>query len=342
MRTGGPNNQGAFRYLAPLNLSLALFILFQNSVVITHLYKDRSRYSSLLFLLIAVCDVITALSELVRGSVALSCLRDNQIPVPGLLVLGYLSVGVLSYQCSIFFNLVLTILKTVQIINPFYRVNSPVLKAALLVFPLIGFLVTIGDIICWNRTMDVSPSCYHHWTKLEAVSYVGEGMVVYLKQSKKQETIAGGIILNLDYSLSCLMVLVCMVVQMCFIKRAFMGGSESGQYVAEHANLTVFLVSTLYFISNSAFTIVFSLYFSGYIHKFNNFSYCKMLLNTAKFTLPLLNAALFPLIIILRKPSLRMQYKELLMKILYLPSAGYYRVRNWVSGRRGFETLEEE
>ena len=58
MMTVGPFNQGTFHYLAPINLSLALFILGQNSFVITHLYKERARYPSLLFLLIAVCTVV--------------------------------------------------------------------------------------------------------------------------------------------------------------------------------------------------------------------------------------------------------------------------------------------
>ena len=186
--------------------------------------------------------------------------------------------------------------------------------------------------------MDSHPSCFHHWVKLEAVSYMGEGMAVHFAQSRKDREIAGGVLLHFDYSLPCLVMLVCMVVQILLIRRAFIGGSESGQDTAQHANLTIFFVSLLYFICNSAFAIIFSLSHAK-ILKVEMRKY-KVLLMTVKFTFPLLKAALFPLIIILRKPSMREDYKKFLHSIIALPSAGYLKIKYWLLDIQGFEQLQ--
>jgi hypothetical protein len=130
---------------------------------------------------------------------------------------------------------------------------------------------------------------------------------------------------------------------MCFIRKTFIGGSESGQNEAQHANFTIFLISVIFFICNGTFTVIFSLDHAK-VFNFEHDPRIKLLLMTVKFTLPLLNAALFPMILILRKPSLRMEIKELLQQALSLPVAGYLRMKGRVCYRQGFWQLggEEE
>ena len=176
--------------------------------------------------------------------------------------------------------------------------------------------------MCWNNVLDSTPSCYHHWVRVEAVSYLGEGMVVYFTEDRKERELVGGILLHFEYSLPCLVVLICMIMQIWYIKRGFAG--EGGQNTARHASITVLLVSVLYFISNSAFVIVSTLSHVKAIHP--SIKSYKILLMTVKFTLPLLNAALFPLIIILRKSSLRGEVKEMFRRILSLVGAGFTRM----------------
>lgn len=277
-----------------------------------------------------------ATSELARGSVALTCLKDRDTPIPSTLVLSYLSLGVLCYQCSIFFNLALTLLRTVQLASPFFRVNPTLLKTTLLTAPVLALCLTIGDAVCWDRALDSTPTCFHHWVKLEAVSYLGEGVAVHFTEGRELQVV-GGVLLHAEYSLPCLLVLVCMVVQLWFIKRGLAG--ESGQDTARHASTTILLVSALYFLSNSAFVITFTL---SRLRVFNlTTKYYKVLLMTVKFTLPLLNAALFPLIIILRKASLRSELKEMFWKLLHSIRAGYTRMVTGIFGATRFVRLQE-
>ncbi|XP_063683719.1 uncharacterized protein LOC134818205 [Bolinopsis microptera] len=345
MITSGPFRQGALSYQAPINLTLALLAIALNCLVINHLYKERSRYSSILLMLISVCNVMTAVSNVARDSVSLSCLRNNNIPVPTWIVLSYLSLGVSSYQCSIFFNMVLTLLTTLQILTPSYRVNYTVVRVVLVVITLVGVLLAVGDVICWNRQLSSTSSCFQQWLKLKAVSYTGEGVAVHFSHNHKQQSISGGIILHFDYSLPCLVILLCIMVRICSNKKAHVVGSEYVQDTEnwlQHSNLSVFLVSLLYLIYNSAFVVVFSLaHVKRYKLKF--LTKYKPLLMTVKFTLPLLTAVLVPLIITLGKPALRMELKQLIHRLMSMLSAGYHKMKHSVVSRRqGFAHLQEE
>ena len=70
----------------------------------------------------------------------------------------------------------------------------------------------------------------------------------------------------------------------------------------------------------------------GFNHT-NEFLYASIIL---QYTLPLVYAAIFPIIIIARKPSLRAKYRALLAGFLDLPARLIRRTVEW---RRGYETL---
>ena len=57
-------------------------------------------------------------------------------------------------------------------------------------------------------------------------------------------------------------------------------------------------------------------------------------------TLPLINAAVFPLIVILRKPSLREKYKGFILSVLKLPIRLVGKVRVVCRQREGYEVLD--
>ena len=231
-------------------------------------------------------------------------------------------------------------MRTAQIIKPFLRVNSKLLNAALKIFPSVAFILIVADAICWYLWMLSDSTCILHWWRIEAVSYICEGLVAYFLDERTGSNFAQFMFSNLNYTLPCLLVLVCMVLQICFIKRAFIGGSQPDRGTANHANLTVLLVSLLYFSTNSTYAIVYTLGFTD-LFEVHGKRY-RILCLVTKFTLPLINAALFPLIIILRKASLRAEMKEQLQKFLHIPSAGYLILRRWMEERRGFVRFDEE
>ena len=132
-----------------------------------------------------------------------------------------------------------------------------------------------------------------------------------------------------QFGLPCLIVLVCMVLQMIYIKKAFQGHENPLLNTANQVNLTVFLISLLYLIS-------VSLYFMATypLIEYTDQILLPPLRVLVQFTLPLMNAALFPTILILRKPEMRARYRNYISKALLLPHTIYGKVRHMAQIRR--------
>ena len=137
-----------------------------------------------------------------------------------------------------------------------------------------------------------------------------------------------------QFGLPCLIVLVCMVLQMIYIKKAFVGHENPLLNTANQVNLTVFIISLLYLIS-------VSLYFMATypLIEYTDQILVPPLRVLFQFTLPLMNAALFPTILILRKPEMRARYKNYITEALLLPLTIYGKVRHLVQRRRGYTDI---
>ena len=135
----------SLEYLSPINLTLAVYILIQNSMIIYHYYRDRRRLSSFLFILIAVTDIGTACIEIGRATIALLCLNNRYLPKPDCLDVVWFKFGILSFVTSTFFGMVLAIVKTIKIINPFYTIRLRTLMICLTLFPFLGLVLSVGD-----------------------------------------------------------------------------------------------------------------------------------------------------------------------------------------------------
>ena len=144
--------------------------------------------------------------------------------------------------------------------------------------------------------------------------------------------------LVIQYCVPGIIVLVCMPLQMFYIKKAFSASENPALNTANHINITVFMISLLYLCSVTVFAIV-----SLYIH-IKTMMYWPPhipipLLSFGKYTLPLLNAALFPTILILRKPDLRTEFRNYIRKMLLLPRSIFCKVRSLVLRRNGYTEI---
>lgn len=314
-----------FQYLTPINLILALYILLQDSLVLLDQYPERQRVSSLLFLLVAATDIITAVSQLVRGCAAALCLANQTLYLPRWALILYISPGLFSYMASTFFYVVLTVVKTARIVDPFNPVNGDLVKYALVLIPAFSFLVSLLDLYCWLQHFDhITPDrdtgykvCTLGQQRVyDNIIFIGGGVATRLLDFLviPDKRLLGALTMALlfsEYVVPCVVVLSCMVLQMVSLKVAL--GHGGGSRAVNHANCTVFLISILFLVCNGSFPLSF-LVLSIFEVKETFPGYPFFLM--AKFTFPLLNAALFPTIIILRKPSLRKRYKGYVIEAL--------------------------
>ena len=293
-----------FKYMAPVNLCLASVVLLQNPVIIMDFYANKRKVSGLLFILIAAADMLTAGTELARGSVALTCIRDNDSKISGLFVLSYSLLSLFSYNCSIFFNLVLTIVKTIHLSNPFYRLQTVAIKTALVVVPLLILIVCAADaFFFWKSFSSLDGKCALQWFYVDDITFIGEGVVLYIATLAYVQ-IYLDLSLCIQYGLPSLVVLVCMCIQVYFIKKMALLTHDTRDSV-HRAHYTVLLVSLSFFISTCAYTI----YVLVHHHATPFFISLGIV---AKFTLPLLNCIIFLLILLIRRRSIRQRNIECL------------------------------
>jgi hypothetical protein len=343
-----------FMYLSPLNLTLSVYIMIQNSMIIYDYYKDWTRVSSLLFILIAILDIGTAGSELGRDSMELLCLKDGSLRLPQWTYLTCFSFSVFCHVTSTFIYVVLTVVKTINIVNPFYRLKTFALKVGLSALLSMNFVLFISDAWNWNDSYvshNNHPKCTAltgFWNSLAQVNSLGQGSLYnfFLRQvkiSKETELKIYAIemfLLFVQFYSPCLIVFVCMILQMVHIKRSFGRSHNPLQNTANQANLTVFLISMLYLCSVGTFSIYYLVTYITFLQRRSRSPVAVgPMFMLIRFTLPLLNAALFPTILILRKPDLRAKYWSYMLKVCSLPLTVFRRVSHHVQRRRGYEEI---
>ena len=343
----------SYQYISPINITIALYIIIQNSVIIYDYHKDWRRISCLFFIMVAAVDIGSACLEIGRGSISLLCLKDPSMRMHPWTFLVCQMFGVLCYVTSTFFVLVLTVVKTINIMRPFYRQNNLLLKIFLFIYPTILLVVCIIDIWQTNNILttghDDNPKCGvvdGPWVTITTIVTIGEGTTeLVLSLMERYCALSYGaagpmfdimqiVIVLVQFGLSCLIVLVCMVLQMIYIKKAFGGHENPLLNTANQVNVTVFLISLLYLISVSLYCLMthpLKLYIIPILPL-----PIQVLL---QFTLPLVNAALFPTILILRKPEMRARYRNYIAKVLLLPLTIYGKVRHLAQRRRGYTEI---
>ena len=121
--------KGTFFYLAPLTIPLSLIVVIQNIVTFINYYKDRNMLIPSLFMGIALSDILRAQGELVLSVISILAytgLVDVTVLYKSLVY--YMLTALPGVNWSKVFNLVMTISITINVSNPFHRINFPRLR----------------------------------------------------------------------------------------------------------------------------------------------------------------------------------------------------------------------
>ena len=255
-----PELKTPYPYIGPPNMFLAVFILLQNTVIFLDCYRDRARIARRLYLVIALTDMFSAVLELIRDGVSLSCLQ-GRIQIPAWTVVWYLSMGLSCYNCSISFNVILAVAKTINITQPFYRIEKKAVDMLMIAAVVFWLAVGVADILALYESHKSAHSCNAQWILLFGYSYLGEGLLArycdlsLIKQSISYEIRPSSIPMVMEYLVPCVVVFVCTAIQMVHIKKSFSRSSSPQQKLANHVNLTVFLVCVTFLLSVAAFCL---------------------------------------------------------------------------------------
>ena len=335
--------KGMFFKLAPFTLPLCLFVLLQNAVLFLDYYKEKSKLVSTFFMGIALADILKAQAEMVLSIISILVYTGHcSIQVLYRSFVYYILTGWAGVNCSKVFNLTLTLTLTFNLVNPFHRLDTDKIKKIVVgVCSTITFLhfVDAGLILLFRfvlyKDYNVPPYMLDvaFYIIISASQFPGDTLVVFLfcyqnhagkarcGYSKWVFTALGGIG-GLYLLLPPVITLICLVIQVKYIRRNRRDSSGLPRSY-RHATGTVVMVSTLYFLCSIAYLVAIILFAVCYIRKFHfapetpdeEFVKVGIAQGLAEFTLPLIYAAVFPVILAWRKPALRERYWRALARL---------------------------
>ena len=342
-----------YNWVTPVNLLLSLIIVIHNSIIVRFFYLHSRGVTQRLYLLTGIADISAAVGMIVfsisaalfyNGLIGQICFQKG--------IIFFLIILPAAFACSRSLNVLVTVTKTVYIASIAYRGSPYETRVSALSF--LSFFVfllwlsinTADVIIAWTFGVSMQPSSYRDrgiLTILLTSSLVGRetaGHAILSRHELDADAVTrvamtlDVVTITIHYALPSLIALVCMVIQSRAIRLIIQQDSTGPS--ASFVNRTIFMVTALFCICHTAYSvyILITLVFTpGYQYiwkrsQSQNRSYLSVIA-FFEFSLPLLNAALFPLIIILRKQSLRERY-----------SCSFFRFSSAV--RNGFRLVGEK
>ena len=332
--------KGTFLYLAPLTIPLSLIVVIQNIVNFINYYKDRNMLIPSLFMGIALSDILRAQGELVLSVISILAytgLVDVTVLYKSLVF--YMLTALPGVNWSKVFNLVMTISITINVSNPFHRINFPRLRKIVTCLCFAIMMLHVADAITviaceYKPIYPDFPSESFIYLYLQ-IGFILPGVptaaAVYCKKDDSGLSRCD----DLDSYLAAflyviaaiyflgppIVMLTCMIIQVIYLRRSLQEQEEDEvtplmPNTARHVSITVFSISLLFFICNSAYILNLLVFWliadakhydeKGYTDK--DIADMGVLLGFTEFTLPLIYAVLYPVILICRKEELRRRY----------------------------------
>ena len=342
--------KGGFYELAPLTLPLCALVIAQNTIIVLHYYPDRAKFISSSFIGIALGDIMKAVGEIVLAIIAIIVFSGHlEISVFYNSLFYFMATAVPGQNCAKAINFVLTIILTKSVVNPFQRMDMKRLRKTVgflctLIFvlhildttiALVAHLKYLTDpsnyvtnmIFLWMISLTMLPGsitfvglfCLPDRMGSSRCSNIGNGGFL----SHEDVVAATEVFGTLYFLVPQLVAFACMIIQIVNIKRSFSQNDSTSSLPnpTRHVSVTVFLVTTLSFFCHVSFLLTAVVFFSIYPNfhqgEHDDRFYVRMgsLLAGTMFTLPLINALLYPVIIITRKEELRKQYVICLRRV---------------------------
>ena len=344
--------KGAFFYLAPLTILLSVIVIIQNMTIFVDYYKDRKKLIPSLFMGIALADMLRAQGELLLSVLSILVYTGVvEVGVLYKSLVYYMFTALPGQNWSKLCNLVMSISITFTVVNPFNRLNfrriQKIMAFFCLVIALLHFsdsitavvvestpnlltyvkgsfiylyldfafqvpgIVTTAALYCWPDNSGTS-KCQHE----EIHSGNSQAFLILC-------TVAA-----IYFLVPPLVMFICMTIQVVYLKRSLQEeeGEEARLLVqitntSRHMTITVTFITLLFFFCTTTyifFTLVCWLYYDhSHVEEKDlpdrEIADWGVLLGFTEFTLPLIYAVLYPVILICRKEELRLRY------------AGYWR-----------------
>jgi len=296
-----PNYVGdAFYFSAgAVDLWLGVQAVVMNLLVISFYLKSYKKVVPCMYLMMAMCDTATGFSALLLSAMFFIA---ASMPRPHAAVyLAYVAYPLycVTFKVSVFLNLSIAIVRTINISWPFYRMGVMVLVVSTCVYTL-GWMVFTS----WQI------SRFHYDFSLieDYIFEPGQHQALFtIDATRETECLRTILFLALPFILPSLVVIVCMVLQIKAILRT-QPDRTANTVTQRKITITIFLLTALFFVCNTLYLcwpiVHCSKLLSTEISDFSKEHRLLMMKYMTGVMCPLLNAAFNPVILIVRGEAL--------------------------------------
>ena len=328
--------------LSAANILLSVAILLQNPLIISSYWSQRANFSAAMYIAIAIADMVVAQGAIVI-SVAGIAVTSGKSDIKVLYYCFYYLIATsgLAQNCSKYYNVVLSVVTTMKLKNPFRIMNIRTIKmgVAVLTMGLSLFCLFDGSACLFLEQSGnfIHMKDFHKYFYLasdfpgSASFYVllCEGLNSHLCYHDQHNELIKGVLafllVFLNLVLPPLIFLISGLWLLLLLRRAAREYDDSHNLhsAVRHISVTVFFIASLSFVCNTALALII-LY--GYTRdvledKRNFYTSFQMgrMFGIASLTLPLINSALFSAILISRSSSMQQKITNILIQVVAYP-----------------------
>ena len=285
----------------------------------------------MMYTIIAICDSITGLVTFVHASILFALdfnavkIRDTDstadfdMKMEWLICINFV-LTTITLRSSLFFNVVLVIIRTINITRPFTLIRKRAVLACICIYPIILATVALADVIVYSEMVGATGMskafekfellCYCFFFPIPNYQVGGALYYHYLETLPNIEVILNCLValtVFITLALPAVISVICSVIQVVYLLKKNAAASNNAmlrEAVQRQMTVTILLLMAVCLICNLPYTFynIISVLIVRIYPSMDVF-YVTYFMSTL---VPFMNAAISPFLLILRGKALRM------------------------------------
>ena len=314
------------------NMIFAVFAIVFNFSVSSFYRRQIKNLIAFIYFSVSTTDLITALSCLSHPVIFVLVLFTNQNSLCSVLIIIFYCISCISIRVGVFFNLVLSVVRSINIVRPFYQVRLAWVKTACLICPISWCLVAVYDIY-WVLSLGYMNFPKALFKFMIYMPMLGNGAASRILRTDPTylETVMFG--MTVPFIVPAIIVIICFVFQIYHLNASKIELRSTQKIIRRRPAITIFQLTLLFLICNCSATAVYFYFFvpSGREQRRTG-AHDARLMYLSSCVLHVINATFSPAIMVLRGRSLKKAIKAELISIISKMSTRSSTVRGVSTG----------
>ena len=288
------------------NMFLVIAAAVFNLLVIKFYKHQVKKLIPFIYFSVALADLVTALSCLLHPVIlVLLMFTSSHNTLSSVLILLCFLSSSTSIRVGVFYNLILSVVRSINIVQPFYQVNLGYLKVASVVYPVIWAVVGAVDVY-WVVDLGymMYPKAMFKHMIYKPMSGSGLAALVLGEDATYLQIILFG--MTVPFLIPSLLVTICLVFQIHYLNISTAHLGKGAKIVSKRPAITILQLTLLFITCNLTATAVFIYFYapSGSEQRRTGARDARLMYVSSS-VLHVFNATFSPLIMILRGRSLK-------------------------------------